>query len=49
MEELQSKIDEMKEQNKTFKIATLKDIKDDNSIDYKKKVEALEKQLEKKQ
>lgn len=33
----------MKEDNKNFKIATLKDIKDDNSntVDYKKKVENL--------
>jgi hypothetical protein len=31
----------MKEDNKNFKIATLKDIKDDNSVDYKKKFEVL--------
>ncbi len=35
----------MKEDNKNFKIATLKDIKDDNTTDYKKKAEHLEKQL----
>ena len=35
----------MKQENKNFKIATLKDIKDDNTIDYKKKIENLEKQL----
>lgn len=39
----------MREDNKNFKIATLKDIKDDNSTDYKKRVEQLEKQLEKKE
>jgi hypothetical protein len=33
---LNNKIDEMKVDNKNFKIATLKDIKDDNT-DYKKK------------
>ena len=38
----------MKEENKNFKIATLKDIKDDSATDYKRKAEALEKQLEKK-
>lgn len=46
---MQSKIQEMREDNKNFKIATLKDIKDDNSTDYKKRVEQLEKQLEKKE
>jgi hypothetical protein len=49
IEDLQAKIDEMKEDNKNFKIATLKDIKDDNGPDYKKKVESLERQLEKKE
>ena len=39
----------MKEDNKNFKIATLKDIKEDSGIDYKKKVETLEKQHEKKE
>lgn len=31
----------MKEDNKNFKIATLKDIKDDNTVDYKKKAETM--------
>ena len=35
----------MKQENKNFKIATLKDIKDDNTIKNKKKIENLEKQL----
>ena len=39
----------MREDNKNFKIATLKDIRDDSSTDYKKKAEQLEKQLEKKE
>ena len=39
----------MKEENKNFNIATLKDIKDDSATDYKRKAEALEKQLEKKE
>lgn len=38
----------MREDNKNFKIATLKDIRDD-STDYKKRAEQLEKQLEKKE
>lgn len=38
----------MKVDNKNFKIATLKDIKDD-SMDYKKKADNLQKQLEKKE
>lgn len=38
----------MKEDNKNFKIATLKDIKDENTVDYKKKYETLEKQYNQK-
>jgi len=39
----------MKEDNKNFKIATLKDIKDENTVDYKKKYENLEKQYNQKE
>lgn len=39
----------MREDNKNFKIATLKDIKDESSTDYRKRAEQLEKQLEKKE
>jgi hypothetical protein len=39
----------MKEDNKNFKIATLKDIKGENTVDYKKKYENLEKQYNQKE
>ena len=49
IEEFTDKITEMKAENKTLKMPTLKDIKDTNDPDLRKKVETLEKQLEKKE